>query len=247
MLLWHVASTHFSRVRWSPQLPRYQGCNVGKAWNYFLRCWCRSVRLGLAIIKQGLFYYALLYRKALWLNGYVIAGCPLWVYAVSLLSAIAKYMRIICGYLATQVFFLDIFCLRQSSTYVPFKSGESSDYSFDPKPTHQTIKGRSAEPICGWAPFFSHQASPIVLFSYKIWSYGDLRNEFAGLFSQFGTVVHCVILATVDNSSRRRGFVVMSTHEDAKQVMGALTRTQIKWVMGRCLWMLTQISIGDIP
>ncbi|KAF8965054.1 hypothetical protein BDZ97DRAFT_1813400, partial [Flammula alnicola] len=33
------------------------------------------------------------------------------------------------------------------------------------------------------------------------------KNEFASLFAQYGTVSHCVILATVDNSSRRRGFV----------------------------------------
>ena len=41
---------------------------------------------------------------------------------------------------------------------------------------------------------------------------------------------HCVILATVDNASRRRGFVVMSTHEEAKLAMISLTRTQIKQV-----------------
>lgn len=55
-----------------------------------------------------------------------------------------------------------------------------------------------------------------------------IRNEFAALFSQYGTVSHCVILATVDNSSRRRGFVVMSSHEEAKRAMNALTRTSIK-------------------
>lgn len=50
------------------------------------------------------------------------------------------------------------------------------------------------------------------------------------LFSRYGTVTHCVILATVDNSSRRRGFVVMSTHEEAKLAMDSLTRTQLKCV-----------------
>lgn len=54
------------------------------------------------------------------------------------------------------------------------------------------------------------------------------RSEFAAIFTQYGTVSHCVILATVDNSSRRRGFIVMSSHEQAKQAMVALTRTQIK-------------------
>lgn len=41
---------------------------------------------------------------------------------------------------------------------------------------------------------------------------------------------HCVILATADNASRRRGFVVMSSHEEAKTAITALTRTQIKSV-----------------
>lgn len=56
------------------------------------------------------------------------------------------------------------------------------------------------------------------------------RSEFANVFSRYGSVVHCVILATVDNSSRRRGFVVMSSHEEAKLAITSLTRTQIKYV-----------------
>jgi len=57
------------------------------------------------------------------------------------------------------------------------------------------------------------------------------RNEFASAFSQYGTVSHCVILATVDNSSRRRGFVVMSTHDEARRAMACLTRTLIKYIV----------------
>lgn len=57
------------------------------------------------------------------------------------------------------------------------------------------------------------------------------RNEFASVFSQYGTVSHCVILATVDNSSRRRGFVVMSTHDEARHAMACLTRTLIKYTV----------------
>lgn len=57
------------------------------------------------------------------------------------------------------------------------------------------------------------------------------RNEFASVFSQYGTVSHCVILATVDNSSRRRGFVVMSTHDEARHAMACLTRTLIKYMI----------------
>ena len=56
------------------------------------------------------------------------------------------------------------------------------------------------------------------------------RSEFTAIFSEYGTVAHCVILATVDNASRRRGFVVMSTHEEAKNAMANLSRTQIKYV-----------------
>ncbi|KAG5636835.1 hypothetical protein H0H81_006662 [Sphagnurus paluster] len=70
------------------------------------------------------------------------------------------------------------------------------------------------------------------------------KNEFMNIFSRYGAVTHCVILATVDNSSRRRGFVVMSSHEEAKMAMAALTRTQIK---GHCLdisWAVVQRSQG---
>ncbi|GLB42283.1 putative RNA recognition motif containing protein [Lyophyllum shimeji] len=70
------------------------------------------------------------------------------------------------------------------------------------------------------------------------------KTEFSNLFSRYGIVMHCVILATVDNASRRRGFVVMSSHEEAKQAMTSLTRTQIK---GHCLdisWAVVQRSQG---
>ncbi|KAF8068968.1 hypothetical protein FPV67DRAFT_1414778 [Lyophyllum atratum] len=70
------------------------------------------------------------------------------------------------------------------------------------------------------------------------------KTDFSNIFSRYGTVTHCVILATVDNSSRRRGFVVMSSHEEAKMAMTSLTRTQIK---GHCLdisWAVVQRSQG---
>jgi RNA recognition motif-containing protein len=54
------------------------------------------------------------------------------------------------------------------------------------------------------------------------------RAEFAALFAQFGTVSHCVILATRDSASRRRGFVVMSTHEQAKLAMSSLLRKPVR-------------------
>lgn len=54
------------------------------------------------------------------------------------------------------------------------------------------------------------------------------RTEFAEIFGRFGAVAHAVILATVDNASRRRGFIVMARHHDAKVAMEGLNRKDIK-------------------
>ncbi|KAJ3528803.1 hypothetical protein NMY22_g9260 [Coprinellus aureogranulatus] len=70
------------------------------------------------------------------------------------------------------------------------------------------------------------------------------KNEFTAVFSRYGVVTHSVILATVDNSSRRRGFVVMSTHEEAKRALTALTRTQIKGHTIDVSWAVVQRSQG---
>lgn len=48
------------------------------------------------------------------------------------------------------------------------------------------------------------------------------------IFSRYGAVSHAVILATVDNSSRRRGFIVMGSHQEAKAAMDGLSRREIK-------------------
>lgn len=56
------------------------------------------------------------------------------------------------------------------------------------------------------------------------------RTELSSFFSRFGTVTHSVILATVDNASRRRGFVVMSTHAEAKAAMDNISQTNIRYV-----------------
>ncbi|KAG1761086.1 hypothetical protein EDD22DRAFT_970762 [Suillus occidentalis] len=53
-----------------------------------------------------------------------------------------------------------------------------------------------------------------------------------------------VILATVDNASRRRGFVVMSSHEEAKRAMNALSRTQMKGHTLDVSWAVVQRSQG---
>ncbi|KAJ4490150.1 hypothetical protein J3R30DRAFT_3419423 [Lentinula aciculospora] len=70
------------------------------------------------------------------------------------------------------------------------------------------------------------------------------KGEFAAIFSRHGKVAHSVILATVDNASRRRGFVVMASHEDAKRAMTALTRTQIKGHTIDVSWSIVQRSEG---
>ena len=62
-----------------------------------------------------------------------------------------------------------------------------------------------------------------------------VRSEFAEIFSRFGSVSHAVILATVDNASRRRGFIVMSYHHEAKAAMDALNRKEIKYVTSTAL------------
>lgn len=50
------------------------------------------------------------------------------------------------------------------------------------------------------------------------------------IFSRCGRVAHAVILATIDNASRRRGFIVMSTHAEARVALSSLSRTEIKCV-----------------
>ncbi|KAF8162453.1 hypothetical protein K438DRAFT_1985103 [Mycena galopus ATCC 62051] len=54
--------------------------------------------------------------------------------------------------------------------------------------------------------------------------FGMTNQSLAALFAPHGTVSHCVILATLDSASRRRGFVVMSSHEEARCAMAALGR-----------------------
>jgi len=62
------------------------------------------------------------------------------------------------------------------------------------------------------------------------------RTELTTIFSNFGTVTHSVILATVDNASRRRGFVVMSSPTEAKAAMDNLSQTNIRCVIVAARW-----------
>ncbi|KDQ58539.1 hypothetical protein JAAARDRAFT_128891 [Jaapia argillacea MUCL 33604] len=70
------------------------------------------------------------------------------------------------------------------------------------------------------------------------------KSEFTSLFSRYGTVAHSVILATVDNASRRRGFVVMSSNIEARSAMTGLTRTEIKGHTIDVSWAVVQRSQG---
>ncbi|KAJ8509008.1 hypothetical protein ONZ45_g8787 [Pleurotus djamor] len=70
------------------------------------------------------------------------------------------------------------------------------------------------------------------------------KTELAALFEPYGTVSHCVILATVDNASRRRGFVVMSTHEEAKFAMNSLSHTDVNGHTLDVSWAVVQRSQG---
>ncbi|KAI0087406.1 hypothetical protein BDY19DRAFT_955626 [Irpex rosettiformis] len=70
------------------------------------------------------------------------------------------------------------------------------------------------------------------------------KPEFIEIFSRHGRVSHAVILATVDNASRRRGFVVMGTHNEAKLAMNALSRKEIKGHTIDVSWAVVQRSQG---
>ncbi|EIW55005.1 uncharacterized protein TRAVEDRAFT_130662 [Trametes versicolor FP-101664 SS1] len=70
------------------------------------------------------------------------------------------------------------------------------------------------------------------------------KTEFAEIFGRFGAVAHAVILATVDNASRRRGFIVMARHHDAKVAMEGLNRKDIKGHIIDVSWAVVQRSDG---
>ena len=55
-------------------------------------------------------------------------------------------------------------------------------------------------------------------------------EQFTDLFSDFGVVSHAVILAVLDAFSRRRGFVVMSSNEEASRAMKRMSGAVVQWV-----------------
>ena len=56
-------------------------------------------------------------------------------------------------------------------------------------------------------------------------------DEFKSLFQPFGNIEHAVILAVLDNFSRRRGFVVFSSHAQARTAMRATHKMTVKSVL----------------
>jgi len=57
-----------------------------------------------------------------------------------------------------------------------------------------------------------------------------IRDEFEELFAPYGNVEHSVIMATLDQFNRRRGFVVLSTHQEACVAIRALSGIQLQCV-----------------
>ena len=64
-------------------------------------------------------------------------------------------------------------------------------------------------------------------------------DEFKSLFQPFGSIEHAVILAVLDNFSRRRGFVVFSAHSQARAAMRATHKTTVKSVLYLSSWTAT--------
>ncbi|KAG8864388.1 hypothetical protein FRC20_010266 [Serendipita sp. 405] len=69
-------------------------------------------------------------------------------------------------------------------------------------------------------------------------------DEFKGLFQPYGTIEHAVILAVLDNFSRRRGFVVFASHAQARTAMRATHKTTIKGHQLNVSWAVVQRSSG---
>ncbi|KAF7326045.1 RRM domain-containing protein [Mycena kentingensis (nom. inval.)] len=75
--------------------------------------------------------------------------------------------------------------------------------------------------------------------------FGMTNQGLADMFSVHGTVSHSVILATLDGASRRRGFVVMASHQEARRAMSALGRNGKAGAGGLDIsWAVVQRSKG---
>jgi hypothetical protein len=52
--------------------------------------------------------------------------------------------------------------------------------------------------------------------------YVTFRTQFKALLVPFGMVQHSTLLSQLDNMGRRRGFVLMSNHEEAARALVAM-------------------------
>ncbi|KAG8830658.1 hypothetical protein FRC17_004518 [Serendipita sp. 399] len=69
-------------------------------------------------------------------------------------------------------------------------------------------------------------------------------DEFKALFQPYGTIEHAVILAVLDNFSRRRGFVVFASHTQARAAMRAIHKMTVKGHQLNVSWAVVQRSSG---
>ena len=114
-------------------------------------------------------------------------------------------------------------------TSISTVTGMNTAPPFRPPPPEKRNDARRNLYVLGLPFDLTKYAMPSYLCASRLIVY---RAELTSIFSCHGTVNHCVILATVDNASRRRGFVVMSTHAQARAAMDAISRTHIRFVLG---------------
>ncbi|KAF9506297.1 hypothetical protein BS47DRAFT_438289 [Hydnum rufescens UP504] len=69
-------------------------------------------------------------------------------------------------------------------------------------------------------------------------------EQFTGLFSSFGVISHAVILAVLDAFSRRRGFIVMSSNEEAALAMKRMSGAVVQGYKLHVSWAVVQRSNG---
>ncbi|WRT69856.1 uncharacterized protein IL334_006847 [Kwoniella shivajii] len=72
------------------------------------------------------------------------------------------------------------------------------------------------------------------------------QMQFKSLFSQYGMVEHSTLLSQLDGMGRRRGFILMSTHREATEVMKAMNGTWIEGFKIDVSWAIVQREARNI-
>jgi hypothetical protein len=168
------------------------------------------------------------FRKSLSMSGYTVSGHPMYV----VLSFFMSYIG-----LSESATFLYHTFRATSNIALGYKARnrltiflELSQLSLLPDPVKLD---RSKHRICAAISMYldCHSICPSECHLLNLVGANQRsRAELDSIFSRFGTVIHRVILATVDNASRRRGFVVMSNHAEAKDAMDNISQTNIRYV-----------------